>query len=727
MVEETVPQNSKVPFWAIGFTACLILILTVVWTQVILVLTGKNSQLSIPKDQLNQSLTLDDPNKPDEITVTKTNSSYKIATPNKSGWFKTGQEADILLSGFGFNNTGGPLSFNHLGVLASDGKRLVVPDRFNNRVLIWNNLPNRNIPPDLVLGQKDFTSNNPGTELDQMNWPVSVSVATDGKLAVADTMNLRILLWNSFPLRNGQPADIVLTGRDGKGMDKKEIVWPWGVWTNGEKLAVASTRGSAILIWQSFPTKNNQPPDIYLTANNQFGTPRTITSDGKRLIVSDHNAKIPPDKLPPDGMNSNPSGVMEGDATFFWKSWPTVNDTPFDFYMPGWLQGDITDDGKLLLIGSSGPWDTLRIWNSFPEGLNDQPDVGSQKTPAGATTQLETGDGSGIKVVGGKVYISLYNGNKIVGHNSIPTYDGQKADFTIGSSDVSTNTLRTNHIITNAQPATDGKSLFVVSDFDRTLSVWKNLPDESGAKPDFVYDLFGKRRNLNFQAQGIALGQNSLVLVGRGVGNSQDVYIWSKLPLNGQLPDIHFANKIGTVELKMLTGVAIDQKYFYLADGESKKVYVFEGVPKSTIDEPKFSLDQDEVGRISSDGKYLLVSTAGQSAKLVIYKIEDLSPNSKPVAIMQNQYLGKSKVHASSGSLFATSTEINQVRAWKNIEDAIIGRAPDVILGAENLEDVSAEIGQNKLFWPNAVAFDGTNLWVGEVKFSNRLLRFSVR
>lgn len=724
MEEKTAPINSKVPLWAVGVTVGLFIAFIVVWVQVILLLTGNRFQ---PLKSLGQAPPFEDPTRPDEVSVEKTNSTYKTVSSEPSGWFRSEQKADILLSGFGFNNTGGPLSFNHLGVLSSDGKRLVVPDRFNNRVLIWNKLPAGNTPPHLVLGQKDFTSNNSGTGLDQMNWPVSVSVSPDGKVAVADTMNFRILLWNSFPTKNGQPADVVLSGRDGPGPNKKEIVWPWGVWTDGQKLAVASTRGSTVLIWNQFPAKNDTPPDIYLSAKGQFGTPRTITSDGKRLIVSDHNAKVPPDKVLPQKGNPPASGLMEGDATFFWKSWPTINDEPYDFYMPSWLQGDITSEGKLLLIGTNAPWDTLRIWNKFPESKDAQPDVGDHEEQAVKAVQFETGDGSGIKVLDGKVYLSLYNGNRIVGYNFLPTNKGQRPDFVIGSSDVATNTLKTNYMIANPQLATDGKSLFAVSDFDRKLFVWKNLPDQNGAKPDFVYDFFGKRGNVNFQAQGIALGQNSLVLTGRGPGESQEIYIWSKLPLNGELPDVHFINKIGAINLKKVTGVAIDQKYFYLADGDSDKIYVFAGVPKSEAAKPKFSLSVNDPGRISSDGKYLLISLNGLANNIGVSKVDSLSEHSKPSPSIPSQYIGKSNVIVSRGSLFATSTEINQVRAWENIEDAIAGKAPDVVLGAGSLEDINAEIGQNKLFWPNSLAFDGSYLWVGEVKFSNRILRFSVK
>ena len=51
----------------------------------------------------------------------------------------------------------------------------------------------------------------------------------------------------------------------------------------------------------------------------------------------------------------------------------------------------------------------------------------------------------------------------------------------------------------------------------------------------------------------------------------------------------------------------------------------------------------------------------------------------------------------------------------------------DVILGAENLDEITPEIGHDKLFSPAGLAFDGSFLWVGEFKFSGRILRFSIQ
>ncbi len=649
----------------------------------------------------------------DTVTVQKINSTYRSVDIIKkpSGWFSTGQNADIMLSGLGFNNAGGPLLFNHPGVLATDGIRLLLPDRFNNRVLIWSKLPTENTPPDLVLGQKDFTSNNPGTGRNQMNWPVSISVSADGKVAVADTMNARILLWKSFPTRNGQPADVILSGRQGGGQQRTDIVWPWGIWTDGQKLAVTSTRSPALLIWNQFPTTDDKSPDFYVTAKDQFGTPRTITSDGKSLTVSDHNAKV---SLP-----GIPASAGAASITFFWKTFPT-SDAPYDFYMPGWMQGVFTKDKKLILLG-----DKLYIWNKFPENANDEADLAVGKTgPLGPGFHFEGGDGTGIVEINNSLYVSLYNGNKIVVYNSIPTNENQKPDFAIGTPDIETNTLKTNYIISNPQVATNGKNLFVVSDFDRRFYVWKNLPDESNAKPDFEYDFFGQSGNVNFQALGIATYGDTVAIAGRAANERPDIYIWTKPPLNGEMPDRHFTGKIGSIKLQKASGIAIDSGYFYISDELSNKVYAWKGIPKET-DEPVFILSSESPTVISSDGNYLAVSSMGQQPRTTLYKVNSLSTGATG-QVLEGVAGNSGKVHISKGHIFTTNTGNSQLRIWKTVESALSGADPDIILGEDDLEDEVAEIGRNKLFWPNSVAFDGSYLWVGEVKFSDRLLRFSV-
>ncbi|MFN0121619.1 MAG: hypothetical protein ACKV2V_14090 [Blastocatellia bacterium] len=173
------------------------------------------------------------------IRVTAVGSQYKTANGPYAGSLTTGQDAAILLAGIDFNNAGGPLLFNHPGGIASDGRRLLLADRNNNRVLIWNTLPTGNAPPDLVPGQANFITNNPGRGRGQMNWPVSVK--TDGRrVIVADAYTDRLLIWNAFPTSNGQAADLEIRVPD--------LRWPWGIWTDGTRLVATGTGSQRTLI-----------------------------------------------------------------------------------------------------------------------------------------------------------------------------------------------------------------------------------------------------------------------------------------------------------------------------------------------------------------------------------------------------------------------------------------------------------------------------------------------
>jgi hypothetical protein len=160
---------------------------------------------------------------------------------------------------------------------------------------------------NLVLGQPDFTTTT--VNLTQNGFRTPTAIATDGKiLAVADTDNNRVLIWKSIPTVNGQPADLVLGQPDFKtakvGLDNKSFRGPQGVWVQGNRFFVADTQNHRVMIWNSIPASNNQPADVVLgepdfntapaatvgdtpaQANNLF-SPVSVTSDGQRLFVTD--------------------------------------------------------------------------------------------------------------------------------------------------------------------------------------------------------------------------------------------------------------------------------------------------------------------------------------------------------------------------------------------------------------------------------------------------------
>ena len=632
------------------------------------------------------------------IRVERIASRYAAAPQSKAGVFVTGQDADLVLGTKGFNNSGGPLLLNHPSGLATDGKGLLVADRWNNRVLIWKSAPVGNTLPDLVLGQPDFTQNNSGAGRHQLNWPGNVAITPDGRrIAVADTENDRVLVWNSFPVRNAQPADLVfeLGGLfDGGGADRPansqrpgggHLGWPWGVWTDGAKLAIVATRGAAVLVWNSFPTRDQQPPDFILRPEGA-GTPRNITSDGKTFFaLSDHNF----------GERSRP-------ATMVWSSFPTSAAEPPDWRWDEWVKGSFTTDGKLIVGGIQ----SVYLWNKAPRDASTDADVSLH--PA----TYRNGDGPDAVVANGRLYVCTYNGNHILGWNALPTRDNQPADFAVGSDRTDQDTWAEHHFIQNPAVATDGKSLFVSSDFDRKLFVWRSLPDESAARPNWVY-------HLPDGPWDSAASGTTLALAGRDT-----VFIWRKLPLNGELPDLTLRARIGSVELRELTGVAMDARHFYLADRQADRIYVWDGIPDADSD-PKLTLDISSPGRLNSDGNHLCAAPfEGQEVR--VWSVKKLAADSRPFRIGGAGVFNlPGDALAADGKFFVADRSNHRVQVWDRVEDALAGLPANASLGAADEMDRSAGLVRNKLFMPGSVAWGGGYLWVGEFKFSTRILRFS--
>lgn len=103
-------------------------------------------------------------------------------------------------------------TMNSPGGLWTDGEHLVVVDGGNHRVLIWNTFPTTHAQPaDLVLGQPDAETATVGPPSRRSLKEPYMGVDFDGaKLAISDTGNHRVLIWNGFPATNHQPADEVI-------------------------------------------------------------------------------------------------------------------------------------------------------------------------------------------------------------------------------------------------------------------------------------------------------------------------------------------------------------------------------------------------------------------------------------------------------------------------------------------------------------------------------------
>ena len=149
----------------------------------------------------------------------------------------------------------------------SDGTRLIVADRGNNRILVWNSFPLTNSAPDSVIGQPDFTSSSPGATATSLNSPSFITM--HGKqLFVCDQSNNRVLIWNSIPSSGLTPADLVLGQQDfthvaanddaqagsvGANPTGRTLSAPAGLFITGGKLLVTDSGNHRVLIFNAAP------------------------------------------------------------------------------------------------------------------------------------------------------------------------------------------------------------------------------------------------------------------------------------------------------------------------------------------------------------------------------------------------------------------------------------------------------------------------------------------
>ena len=343
----------------------------------------------------------------------------------------------------------------------------------------------------VVLGQPDF-STTADPYITQSGFRNPTMVATDGKILVlADTDNNRVLIWNTIPTTIDQPADLVLgqpnftTLQEPPPVNSSSLRGPQGVWVQGTQLFVADTQNSRVMVWNTIPTSNNQPADFVLgepnftsvpaatvsdlppTAGNLFN-PVSVTSDGQRLYVTDlgHNRVL------------------------IWNSIPTQNGQPADVVVGQQnMTSELDDGGNPSCVptgvdASGYPTYTKCIPNICPSTGNDT--SGNPVYPGRCGTTLSypryaLSDGK-------RLFIADGGNDRVLVYDNIPTSNGVKADIYLGQADeftdqvsTSTDTFRPDANILESAPNTirtplalawDGTNLYVSDPFDLRVMVF---------------------------------------------------------------------------------------------------------------------------------------------------------------------------------------------------------------------------------------------------------------
>lgn len=173
------------------------------------------------------------------------------------------------------------------GVHTVQGK-LLVSDTGQNRVFIWNKPPTAtHQKPDVILGQTQLqdAGRNADTTVSASTLHYPSGVWSDGqRVIVADAWNHRVLIWNQMPTTNGQKADVVLGQPDFtnnqpnvEGISAhptaRTLHWPYGVFSDGQHLWIADTGNRRVLFYKTIPT------DSYAAADDVIGKPDFTTRD----------------------------------------------------------------------------------------------------------------------------------------------------------------------------------------------------------------------------------------------------------------------------------------------------------------------------------------------------------------------------------------------------------------------------------------------------------------
>ncbi len=353
--------------------------------------------------------------------------------------------------------TAGPGSnrMNSPAGIATNGTGFSVAENAGNRVLIWNAIPTAHALPNVVLGQADFTTvtgnNTAGSgNIDAKSLSAPRGVAYVGtRFHVADTNNDRVLVYNTIPASNHLASDFII----GQISAILDTVWSHPtidgtmvsgtrVYADNNRLIMPDPRRHRVLIWNTFPTSNNQPADVVLGqasftsgARNRNGTPTcgTMSSpsavwyDGSKLYVADQG----------------------NHRVLVWDSLPSN---------PATQNGLVAD----RVIGQA---DCTTVTATTATGTNILTSTNKMNTPVG------------VYVVSGTLFITEQVNDRILAYTtSSIAATNDSADFVLGASTGAECFASSSQIGSGQQVYSDGSKLYIPDKDKHRVLVYNTIP-----------------------------------------------------------------------------------------------------------------------------------------------------------------------------------------------------------------------------------------------------------
>ena len=482
----------------------------------------------------------------------------------------------------------------------------------NNRVLIYRNLSSQFpeptiVPPNqgvrcpvcggranVVLGQPNFSDTDANVSSSGLFLPTSV--ATDGKiLVVADTNNNRVLIWNSIPTTNNEPASVVIGQSDFTSggtlvpPSAKSMRGPQGVWIQAGKLYVADTQNNRILIYNSIPTSNGASADLVLgqpsfttavqpdltqaqaaTAANNMLNPVSVTSDGTRLYVAD----------------------LGYHRVLIWNSIPTQNQQAADLAVGQKdLVTSIPDNAfsgaPATTAGSTSVETPVMCTVSYGTDSNNKPTYPPLCASTLSFPRYALSDGTRLFVADG-------GNDRVLIFNHIPTKNGEPADLVLGQPDMITDASSndTDSLATPTSLAFDGTNLYVSDTYNQRVMIY------TAAAPNLPVTAVKNAASLEIYAEG------TVTLAGTLQANdSVTITIESKNYIYKEIKKDTFANIVNTLVNAINAGTG-DPNVVAVADTAAQAVLLISRTPSTAGNNITYS------AKVSTSAT-ITVSTAG--------------------------------------------------------------------------------------------------------------------
>lgn len=643
----------------------------------------------------------------------------------------------------------------------TDGTRLVIVERTNHRVLIWNQMPTQSLQPaDLVLGQPDLTGNlvnhtpgAPGTvSAKSLAYPTSCLITASG-LIVADRNNHRVLIWSTFPVANQQGADLVLcqpdmvsnTANNG-GVSAQSCSQPYSLASSGGKLLLSDINNARILIWNTIPTSNRAAANVVVgqpnmtsnTQNNGGVTAQSLNGQARALTVA--GGKL----FHTDAFNHR---------VLIWNTIPTANFAAADVVLG---QPNMTSSALNNTPGSVGTVSSQSMY--WPRGV--------------------WSDGT-------RLFVAEYGNNRVLIWNSVPNSNQTAADLVLGQPGMASGSVNNTpgaagtvsaYGMNNLHGISGAGSKLVVGDYlNQRILIWNNLPTVNQAAPDLILGQASSTTNViggMLSAQTISApssitgDETRLMIADPG---SHRILLWNSHPVIQQGPadlvlgqaDLtsNTANSGGlsAQSLSGATSVHWDHTRLLAADSGNHRVLIWNSLPTANqsaasvvLGQPGFVSGTANNGGISSmrlnnptsvfsDGTRLFVADTGNHRILIWNSMPTSNSAAADIVLGQasfvastpgtsaSQFNAPNAVFSDGTRLFVSDSGNHRVLIWNSVPtvsqtpaDLVLGQ-PTLIAGIANNGGVSAQ----SLSAPTQIFVDAGRLYVAD-SGNHRVLQWNV-